>query len=206
MGARNKETSHGINKGAAILGAALALLVGFYLGFTVHGMLGDSKDKSSPQMPPQATAPAAPAAPGNPAMADRIKAVEKQTQLEPANTAAWVQLGNLYFDTGQADKAVTAYTKALTLDPRQPDVLTDQGVMLRQLGQFDKAIECFDKAIAIKPDHVIAHFNKSVVLEHDKHDKAGALAALQALAAKNPNAALPGGRTVSQAIAELSAN
>jgi len=198
MNNTKKETAATVNRSAAILGAGLALLVGFYLGFTAHGLVGGKSDKA--EAPQTAQAPSAP----NPGLMDRVKAVEKQTQLEPANVAAWTELGNLYFDTEQPDKAIVAYEKALTLDPKQPDVLTDQGVMYRQVGKFDKALECFNKAIAINPGHVIAQFNKSVVYEHDKNDKAAAIATLKELAAKNPDAVLPGGHTVAQAIQEMS--
>lgn len=195
-----KQTNGTVSRNAAILGVGLALLVGFYLGFAAHGMLGGKSAKvDAPSAPPSAAAPAP-----NPALADRIKAIEKQTQLEPANAAAWTELGNLYFDTAQSEKAITAYEKSLTLRPNEPDVLTDEGVMYRQIGKFDKALECFNKAIAINPGHIIAQFNKSVVLEHDKNDKAGALATLKELAAKNPNAILPGGHTVTQVIQEMS--
>lgn len=189
-----------INRNAAILGIVLALLVGFYLGFTVHGLTGDKSGRQQTAATPAASPPAP-----NPALVERINALEKQTQLEPANAGAWTQLGNLYFDTHQPEKAIGAYGKALTLDPRQPDVLTDQGVMYRELGQFDKAMECFDKALGIDAGHVIAAFNKSVVLEHDKNDRPGAIDALKALAVKNPNAKLPDGHTVTEAITELSA-
>jgi cytochrome c-type biogenesis protein CcmH/NrfG len=203
MGNSNDKAAGTVRRSAALLGAGLALVVGFYLGFTVHGLTGGkSGSGQTPPAAPTATAPA-PAAP-NAALADRIKAIEKQTQLEPANAAAWTELGNLYFDTEQPEKAIAAYEKSLTLRPNEPDVLTDQGVMYRQIGQFDKALESFNKAIAKNPGHVIAQFNKSIVLEHDKNDKAGALAALKELAAQNPNATLPGGHTVAQAIQELS--
>ncbi|WP_428563410.1 MAG: tetratricopeptide repeat protein [Solidesulfovibrio sp. DCME] len=193
-----------MSRSAAILGIVLALLVGFFLGFTVHGLVGGKAaptqaSQPTAQMPPPSAAPEP-----NPALADRIKALEKQTQLEPANSAAWTELGNLYFDTHQPEQAIKAYEKSLTLDPRQPDVLTDQGVMYREIGQFDKALNAFDKALAITPGHVIASFNKSIVLTHDKNDKAGALAVLKALALKNPNAKLPDGHTVTEAIQELS--
>jgi len=200
-GNTKKGASATVGRGAALLGAGLALLVGFYLGFTAHGLMGGSGNRDgSPPAPPTASAPAAPP---SPAVAERIKALNKQTRLEPANTAAWTELGNLYFDTHEHEKAITVYGKSLALDANQPDVLTDQGVMYREIGQFDKALDCFNKAIAQNPGHVIAQFNKSVVLEHDKNDRTGALAALRELAAQNPNAQLPGGRTVGQAIQEL---
>ena len=107
------------------------------------------------------------------------------------------------------DTRCSCGTRGAAFDPKR--CRTELGVsettfrrMYRQLGNFNKALECFNKAIAINPGHIIAQFNKSIVLEHDKHDKAGALAALKDLAARNPNAILPGGATVAQAIQELS--
>ena len=195
-----------VGRSAALLGAGLALLAGIFLGFTIRGMMDSPSKGSAPaaqqQMPPpQAQQQAQPVAP---ALLDRIKALEKQTQLEPANVAAWTELGNLYFDTDQPEKAIPAYEKSLTLEPGNPDVLTDLGVMYRHVGKFDKALECFNKAIGVNAAHVIASYNKSIVLEHDKNDRAGALAALRALAAKNPQAVLPGNKPVAQAIQELS--
>lgn len=206
---KNTVKSHGgdtVSRSAAILGACLALVVGVFLGLTLQGLFGGPKTPPAPSAPPATSGPAVSVPPApSAALADRIKAVEKQTQLEPNNPAAWTELGNLYFDTEQPDKAITAYEKSLTLKPGDPDVLTDQGVMYRQVHQFDKALECFDKAIKANPGHTIASYNKSIVLEHDKNDKAGALAALSALAAANPGAVLPGGRTVTQAIQDLQA-
>ena len=203
----NKSGEATVGRSAAILGAGLALLAGIFLGFTIRGMMDSPSKGSAPaaqqQMPPP-QAQQQQAQQASPALLDRIKALEKQTQLEPANVAAWTELGNLYFDTDQPEKAIPAYEKSLTLEPGNPDVLTDLGVMYRHVGKFDKALECFNKAIAANPAHVIANFNKSVVLEHDKNDRAGALAALKALAAKNPQAVLPGNKPVAQAIQELS--
>jgi len=192
-----------VSRGVAVLGAGLALVVGFFLGFTLHGMLTSSPTPVVENAANQANAPANTTM--SDGMAERIQAVERKVQLEPANADAWTELGNLYYDSKQPKKAIAAYGRSLTLKPGNPNVLTDQGVMYRQLGDFDRALDCFNKAIAINPAHIIAQFNKSVVLEHDKHDKAGALAALRDLAARNPNAILPGGTTVAQAIQELSA-
>jgi len=203
MATKSSGDAASVSRSAAILGAGLALLAGIFLGFTARGMMGSPSGRAEAPTAQQAPAVAPAPAPA-PALVERIKALEKQTQLEPANLAAWTELGNLYFDTDQAEKAIPAYEKSLTLEPGNPDVLTDLGVMYRHVGKFDKALECFDKAIAANPGHVIASFNKSVVLEHDKNDPAGAVAALKVLAAKNPQAVLPGNKPVAQAIQELS--
>src|SRR5690349_4388977 len=76
----------------------------------------------------------------------RITEAEKIVVRDPKNLQAWVQLGNDYFDTGQPQKAVAAYGKALELKPDDPNVLTDQGVMYKQVGAFDKAIANFERA------------------------------------------------------------
>lgn len=201
MATTNSGDAATVSRSAAILGAGLALLAGIFLGFTARGMMGSPSGRTEAPTAQQAPAQQPAAAP---ALVERIKALEKQTQLEPANLAAWTELGNLYFDTDQPEKAIPAYEKSLTLEPGNPDVTTDLGVMYRHVGKFDKALECFNKAIAANPGHVIANFNKSVVLEHDMNDKAGALAALKALAAKNPQAVLPGNKPVAQAIQEMS--
>jgi tetratricopeptide (TPR) repeat protein len=204
MGNAKKGNGDSVGRGVAALGAGLALAVGFFLGFTVHGMLGNKAGAPSAPTAVESASPAAVSPAVSGPMAERIRAMEKQVQLEPNNPAAWTELGNLYYDTKQPRKAINAYEKSLTLRPGNADVLTDLGVMYRQVGQFDQAIDSFDKAIAASPEHVIAHFNKSIVLEYDKHDKAGALAVLKALAARKPDAVLPGGRTLDQAIKDLS--
>jgi tetratricopeptide (TPR) repeat protein len=197
----SKGNGDSVSRGVAALGAGLALAVGFFLGFTVHGMLG-GKAVGPTTASVTETSSAAPAISGP--MAERIQAVEKQIKLEPNNATAWTELGNLYYDTKQPEKAITAYEKALTLRPGNPDVLTDLGVMYREVHKYDEALACFNKAIAVNPGHVIAQFNKSIVLEYDKHDKTGALGALKDLAASKPDAVLPGGRPVAEAIKEMS--
>lgn len=139
-----------------------------------------------------------------PTLFDRIKIIEMKTQIEPTNVTAWTELGNLYFDADLPSLAIQAYKTSLNLEPGNPNVITDLGVMYHRVGELDMALECFDKAIAINPGHINASFNKSVVLKHDKKDRAAALAVLKNLAAKNPKAVLPGNKPVAQAIQELS--
>ena len=82
-------------------------------------------------------------------------------QAAPASGDAkrWIALGNRYFDAHQRDKAIEAYTKALELDPDNPDVLTDQGVMYSETTQYEKAIANFQKAHAIDPTHLPSLLN-----------------------------------------------
>jgi tetratricopeptide (TPR) repeat protein len=104
----------------------------------------------------------------------RIASAEKIVAADPTNRQIWVQLGNDYFDTGQPQKAINAYGKALELNPKDPNVLTDQGVMYRQAKRFDLAIANFEKAQQIDPTHLQSQYNMGLVYSQDLHqpDKA----------------------------------
>lgn len=157
----------------------LALAGGFAAGAIVGYFFGSSRPAASgPVVAAPTTAalpPAGAPAPGAmPGMAlpsadaqNQMARLEAAVRTDPKNHEAWVALGNLYFDTHQAQRAVDAYGKALALKPNDPNVLTDQGVMYRELKQFDKAIANFQKASKADPTHVQSVFNQGVVLAYD---------------------------------------
>jgi tetratricopeptide (TPR) repeat protein len=96
---------------------------------------------------------------------------------DPKNVQAWIQLGNDFFDSQQAQKAIEAYGRALELKPNDADVITDQGIMYRALGQYDKAVANFDRANKVVPTHVQSLYNKGVVYAHDLKDPKKAMEA-----------------------------
>lgn len=89
----------------------------------------------------------------------KIEQVKVKVARDPKDRKAWVQLGNLYFDSGNRKDAIEAYQKALDLKGDDPDVLCDQGIMYEQLGDGVKAAENFEKALAINPKHPQSLFN-----------------------------------------------
>jgi len=124
---------------------------------------------------------------------DRIKLSREIAQLEeivkkdPKNLQALVQIGNDYFDLGEAQKSVDAYTKALAIKGDDPNVMTDMGIMYRQLKEFPKAAAAFRKAAAISPTHPQSRLNLGVVLMHDLQDPKGAIAAWEDYLRVAPN-------------------
>lgn len=132
-----------------------------------------------------------------------LAAVERQVTATPNDPAAWIHLGNAYFDTDQPAKAIKAYTKAIELAPGNPDVLTDLGVMYRRDGQPDNALLVFEQAIQAAPTHEQARLNKGIVLLYDKQDQAGAFQAWEALLAVNPMAQIPTGQLLKDFMREL---
>jgi cytochrome c-type biogenesis protein CcmH/NrfG len=150
-----------------IIGLAVGLLLGVFIGYQA-GSVGHGPPaapmQAMPQMPAQM--PPQPAGPG-PEVQGRIQMNQSIVARDPKNVAAWVQLGNDYFDTRQPQKAIDAYGRALELKPNDPDVLTDQGVMYRAVGQFDKAIQNFEQANRADPKHTQSLFNLGVVYSND---------------------------------------
>jgi cytochrome c-type biogenesis protein CcmH/NrfG len=179
-----------MKKETVILMVVIALLVGFTVGATV-GILyminreGKEVERvttvQKPQMAPQGAPSGAPA-PG-PSDRDSIEVTSKIQTLkeivkkDPKNLAAWVELGNLYFDSDQPKEAIDAYSQYLAMKPDNADVRTDMGIMFRSLGQFDRAIEEFRKAAQTDPKHADSRYNIGIVLLHDKRDMKGAIKA-----------------------------
>jgi tetratricopeptide (TPR) repeat protein len=152
-----------------IIGLAVGFLLGLFVGTQVRP--GGSGGAPSAAMP-AAPAPQMPPMPGQAPGADvelqgRIAMNQSIVARDPKNVQVWIQLGNDYFDSHQAQKAIEAYGRALELRPNDPNVLTDQGVMYWALGQFDKAIANFEKANRADPKHVQSLFNMGVVYAND---------------------------------------
>jgi cytochrome c-type biogenesis protein CcmH/NrfG len=135
------------------------------------------------------------------APAGQIAALQQATQKNPKDHEAWVQLGNLYFDSHQHQQAIAAYGKALELQPNDPNVLTDQGVMYRELKSFDKAVSNFEKASKIDPTHAQSLFNLGVVYAYDLNQPQKATAAWEKVIQIAPSS--PQAMNARQAIGNL---
>ena len=182
-----------------ILYVVIALVVGFVGGATV-GILWMTKgtEKVAMVQKPQMAPPGSPMAgppvqgPTPPArdsveVASQIQTLKEIVKKDPKNLPAWVELGNLYFDTDQPKEAIEAYSRYLAVKPDNADVRTDMGIMYRKLGQFDKAIEEFRKAAQSDPKHANSRYNTGLVLLHDKGDMKGAIKAWEDYLKVDPN-------------------
>jgi len=144
------------------------------------------------------------AAPGNVAQQQGISGQESQAILNleaevtanPDNHNAWTQLGHLYFDTDQYQKAIGAYTKSLELHPGDANLWTDLGVMHRRAGDSSKAIEAFDKAMAMNSTHQPSRLNKGIVLYYDFGRVDEAIAAWESVLQLDPNSTMANGTSL----------
>ncbi len=200
MSKKENESGKTVKKETMWMVASIALVVGFLAG-VVFGVY-----KSEPGKPFQNAMSSQPAEKGQEVSAEKgaqIFQLEKKTKENPNDVAAWTNLGNLYFDTGNYKEAITAYTKSLALNPNDADVMTDLGIMFRRTGQPQKAIEAFDKAAKIDPRQETALYNKGIVLMHDLNDIGGAVKAWEELLKRNPAATSPTGQPIKNLVKKL---
>ncbi len=159
---------------SVIILIVVTFVVGFIVG-AVSGIKFYSKERGGGQ---GFRAAAATQGSGAPAVSaeeiDRVQAIVKS---DPTNAQALANLGNLYFDSNQYQKAIDAYERSLAIDPKNPDVRTDLGTMYRAIKDYDKAISQFREAARIDPSHKNSRFNLAVVLQNDKKDIPASIAA-----------------------------
>lgn len=74
-----------------------------------------------------------------------------------------VNEGISFLIVGKYNEAIVYYDKALTLDPRNVDVLYNKGVALGKLGNYTQAIKYYDQALAINPNYIGALGCKSLL-------------------------------------------
>lgn len=203
MAAENEMPEGYMKKGTAVWIAGIALAAGFLMGVVF------SAYKSPKELPIKSSMPVSQPA-DNRSLADKTAAqileLEKQAGQNPENADIWTHLGNLYFDTDNFEKAISAYRKSLALRPDNANVWTDLGIMYRHSGQPAEAVKAFDNAIKVDPRHQNSRFNKGIVLMHEMNDIPGAVEAWEGLVAINPNAKTPGGQPVVDIIKRFKAS
>ena len=95
---------------------------------------------------------------------NEVAALESLAARQPRDTAARVELGNLYMDAARWDEAIRWYREALAIDASLADVATDLGVCLLSAGRPEEALTQLQKALARDPAHRLALYNRVVAL------------------------------------------
>jgi cytochrome c-type biogenesis protein CcmH/NrfG len=116
--------------------------------------------------------------PPGPANIDIQQAIPRMEELlvkNPNNVELIIHLGNLYYDTHQAEKAVKTYEKALAVDRKNPNVLTDCAVMYRELKETTKAEAMLKEAQKLDPAHFQSKYNLGIIYREDYKQYAKAM-------------------------------
>lgn len=170
-----------------ILVAVGCLIMGYLLGIGT-AILIQGRPVSTPGTASTAAPAVAPPSSALGSFSAEIRELRNIAEQDPGNYGAWVRLGNLYFDTDQYMEAIDAYSKALEIQPDNPDVITDRGIMYRRIGDFEQAAAEFRRAAELDPKHLNSPLNLGVVLRYDLNDVAGAVQAWQMYLGRNPPA------------------
>ena len=94
-----------------------------------------------------------------------MAAYRQAAALDPAMTAALVNLANIHYARDRALEAEALYEKALALDPASFEAQYNLGNVLHDSGRFEAAARCYTGALAIDPGYADAHFYLAVTLE-----------------------------------------
>lgn len=96
--------------------------------------------------------------------ADAVSLIQRAIELDPANAAAFGNLGSAYYGLRQLPDALAAYDNAIGLQPGYADAHFNRGNVLKDAERFEEALVSYDRAAVLRPDFVQAHFLKGNLL------------------------------------------
>ncbi|MBL8772134.1 MAG: tetratricopeptide repeat protein, partial [Phenylobacterium sp.] len=111
--------------------------------------------------------------------------LEAATAIQPRTTAAWLNLGNVLMDMGEARRAEAVYAELARLEPQAPAHPWRRGRTLWRQQRFAAAADALREALALDADHVDAWSDLAAVLLADQKP-AEALAALEDAIRRRP--------------------
>ena len=95
-------------------------------------------------------------------------------------------LGILYNQLGEHQKAMNCYEKAIKIQPNNSAAYNNLGNTLKELGEYQKAISSYEKAIQINTNYTDAYYNLGIILsELGEYQKA--MSSYEKVIQINPN-------------------
>jgi len=96
--------------------------------------------------------------------ADAAGLLEQSLRLA-ANSSSYNNLGLALLKSGETERALDAFERAIRLKPAYADAHYNRGAALQALGRLGEALASYDRAIQLTPDHANTHNNRGVVLK-----------------------------------------
>jgi tetratricopeptide (TPR) repeat protein len=97
---------------------------------------------------------------------DLLERVETSGKsIAPATARFWVIKARALSALGAHRRAARVASKAVALDPKDPDALRLQAIELRKAGDYSRAIDCLEGLIEAKPDDAELLVNLAIALE-----------------------------------------
>jgi tetratricopeptide (TPR) repeat protein len=95
---------------------------------------------------------------------DAAKVLDQYSKTAPTDFNAWFNLGVAYDHASDFDRALAAYNKAETINPKDPAVKNNIGRIYFKRGAYDDAVENLQAALKINPGFDDARLNLGLVL------------------------------------------
>jgi tetratricopeptide (TPR) repeat protein len=116
---------------------------------------------------------------------DAIPLLESGLKVAPQRADLQAALGESYFMSGKADKAIEEFKKLIALEPSARSY-TFMGLSYRHLGRFDEAQKYFEEGLKLDPSNAACLFNLGFIEERQGNTTAAEQHFQQALQA-NPD-------------------
>jgi tetratricopeptide (TPR) repeat protein len=116
---------------------------------------------------------------------DAIPLLESGLKLAPDRPDLLAALGESYFMSGKADKAIVVFEKLIAIDPSARSY-SFLGVSYRELGRYDEAKKYFEQGLKLDPHDSSCLFNLGLIAER-QGDTAGAESMLEQTLRYNPD-------------------
>ena len=85
------------------------------------------------------------------------------THTNPLKGLAYAYRGDVHLSLGQYRQAISDYTSALKIDPKDSEKYNRRGITYAHLGEYERAISDYSMAIVLNPDESSAYKNRGVV-------------------------------------------
>jgi len=101
-----------------------------------------------------------------------IDAYRRSLRLRPECTEAWINLGRLFSESGDASAAQDCFRSALELDPAESTAYYNLGVLAQDAGREADAIALYRRALEIDPQLAEAHYNLATLFDQSGDSRA----------------------------------
>jgi len=101
-----------------------------------------------------------------------IDAYQRSLRLRPDCTEAWINLGRLFAEIGDAEAAHDAFRTALDIDPQDATAYYNLGVLAQDAGKEADAIALYRRALELDAQLAEAHYNLATLFDQSGDSRA----------------------------------
>jgi Tfp pilus assembly protein PilF len=107
---------------------------------------------------------------------------------QPKHSGVLHLLGLVAFQSGQAERSIALFDRAIAIRRDFPEAYDNRGTALYALNRFEEAVASYDRALRLKPDYAVSHSNRAGALgDLGRHEDA--VASYQKSIALSPDSA-----------------